>query len=1288
MTAILLEYRIRIRNAADSADALVVSSTRGGTNPYLTGPPQGDGSEFDPLTGAFRSGSMTFRIVDAITGGTSRLVTSQLEDTDFRQQLSGRAAFGEIRENGGAWNIVQAGIITAIRLASASTWEIDIGDTMRATRNRVAFAPKRLVSDATKVELLSTFIARWPVRGCLAGGPVRGGFLRQPDLGGWEMRVVSTQGAGTNIVKGLAFVSGYIAPEFMRTTDANAVRDLVNTAVGDPTGPATPSTFPADLVASLWPDLVVQVNSAYYAAAWFAQGLGAVLSKTPQFFAPASVAASIYVADPTNALTVGSTIVKVRVFDALPSDRCAIYYTGHPLDLFTALCDEAGLAYDSAAVTTTKNALGTSLRINLRITSQEPLASFLESTLYGPVGFSVRTNSAGQLVPFTTRVSDHAAPSLTITSADVPSDEAALFELTEADAVTKVIYNQSNLVTTFSTSDVPATGRTAVSTSGTSTPRVAIAKTTPAADGVSVQSVRVERTSGDSAAAVQREQTYTIPGFLDYGGGSYDAGIVDARAKEIFDRMSRGRLSGEFTALRGGAGDPIVLGDEIILAVLAMPNHNKRLGDDNTIPGRVVQVVRLTPTPRGHQIRFLDSGPAAQTLATLPVITLAAGTSLGTVLATITNAAALNAAGIGARLRWAQTTGAAPAAGDYTDVAAFAPGLIPTTAILLTGATAGNTVFVIGRSEQPGSRPTNYSASVSIATAAFAAPSGLGATPDVTDGSRCALVWTPGASTGGLLTDVFVRLTADPASADVRQFTLLPGSVGYKLEGLTPSAGYTASVQHREPSTGQVSAKTTVAFTAGATTVTLTDPTSASGFSGSLGVDGVAVQDGTYGIQVTATAIPGFVEVYEAVETAIGSAVYGAFAALGLPVPSVQSGPTRYVSIAPNDGRRRRLKARHIRPGATASGFTTFVTVLPWSASAPGVAGTTGELLGQLIQTSSTPTSVSYLVRADDTDPAGSTVTVAVTTVNCSITAGPSAATMLSGGGSITFTVARPAVNGNQGEIVVDFTAPARVADRANESVHAQGQDSSPVVALTVKDTGDVQAVISGNNNTASFKWLASTSAMPADATVIASGTIVNGRTATLAAVVNLALGQRCFFKMVPYDGAGATGTVGQSSSAEVDRQNKITAGKPVTFAGTVGGPLSPSATWFAAAGTVVTSAPSTSLNWEIPLVMADGVVITAVESVTQRAVVGDSLTVSFWRVNRVTGAGTQIGSTQTNSTTGAFQTITQTGLSFTVDNTAYYYYASLGCTAAAAGACALNCVTLYYTSPDLTKSL
>src|SRR4051812_23986476 len=98
MPNMLIEYRLRIRDAADTTDALVISSVRGDALAFLVEPPTGDGAELDPITGAYRSGSTTFRVADGITSGTSRVLTAQLEDAAFRQQLASRPAYGEVRE--------------------------------------------------------------------------------------------------------------------------------------------------------------------------------------------------------------------------------------------------------------------------------------------------------------------------------------------------------------------------------------------------------------------------------------------------------------------------------------------------------------------------------------------------------------------------------------------------------------------------------------------------------------------------------------------------------------------------------------------------------------------------------------------------------------------------------------------------------------------------------------------------------------------------------------------------------------------------------------------------------------------------------------------------------------------------------------------------------------------------------------------------------------------------------------------------------------------------------------
>jgi hypothetical protein len=241
----------------------------------------------------------------------------------------------------------------------------------------------------------------------------------------------------------------------------------------------------------------------------------------------------------------------------------------------------------------------------------------------------------------------------------------------------------------------------------------------------------------------------------------------------------------------------------------------------------------------------------------------------------------------------------------------------------------GQTVFVHARSEEPGVRPSNYGTALAFATSGIAPPTGLSSTADVTDGSKALLAWTVGA--GSAFTDVFVRLQSDPISADVRVATVLPGSTGYPLAGLTPGTSYTASVQHRAAN-GELSSKATITFTAGSTTIALKVPTGVHAVVGSTDAAGIAVVDGTYGIDVTATEIPGRIEFWEAVETGVGTGVYGAATVVSV-AASVAGAVTSYRNIAPHDGLRRQLTARHVRTGAAPSDFTYPVSMDPWGAA-------------------------------------------------------------------------------------------------------------------------------------------------------------------------------------------------------------------------------------------------------------------------------------------------------------------------------------------------------------------
>jgi tetrahydromethanopterin S-methyltransferase subunit F len=983
----LLEYQLRIRNASNTADALTITSVIAGTNPWLSTVPNGDGQSFDPLTGASFCGAFTGRICDGITSGTDRVVTSQLEDVNYRQQLMDRRAFLEYRVNGGSWTVLIAGFLTALRLVSGIEYEYEISDPTRAENDYTAFKPQTAVltvaapgaaggatslpcdalaigiasgtvlnfgavravtsaaasAGATSVsvtalasavatglragytESVASFITRWPNRGCILGGPVRGGFLGQPDRGGWEMVVDSRQGVGVPTTY-LRFVAGYAPPSFERSTNAEECGTAVNAKTDNlsnasPLLPSTDSvtTF-AEALCSLWPGVILEiVGYGYYVpSTGDLAGFAGIEAQLATHLFKDIRKRGIFCRTPalgTGGFPAANTSVRVRAFTAEVSELSPIFWTGHPADLFATLFAEAGIDYSSSSVTTTKQAVGSDRRIALIITEPKPLAPFLTS-LRAAFGIGVRQNSSGQVELFPSRIQYNAVPATTIGNADVQTDANGslpeIFAVDRASAIKRVIFEHTRLVLSQMAFDEQATY------------------------GFVSQTERFERTNGDGSAVGNGEASFTVPGMMHTADSNAPdiSGFVDAFAREVFDRWGRGVIRGSIAGLRGGSTDSLSLGDECLHDLDVLPNHNKRLGDDISVAARAMQVVKRTWTPRGFLLDLLDSGPNNAPYATVPTHTIAASTALPRTVAelTITNASTLNAAMAGIRIQMAVTTGSAPAATDYVDVAAYDYGKIPTTAITLPAVVAGRKVYARAAATSPTFRPSSWQTAVSVTLSSITAPSAFAAAAGA-DGSLEQLTWTVGDST--MLTDVYLRASGAPSSDAVRQITLDPGSARYLQESLTPSTAYTSSVQHRDKTTGDVSALVDVTYTTSATVTTLQTPLNPQPFAGTRdGVTGIPQRDGIYGVAVYALEFPGFIEVDVAVETSIGAGTYGAFVTSGTRIPSIPGDWTAWTDIAPNDGLRRLLKVRHARTGATSSSYTSNVTVTPWTPTA------------------------------------------------------------------------------------------------------------------------------------------------------------------------------------------------------------------------------------------------------------------------------------------------------------------------------------------------------------------
>lgn len=1126
-------YRLRIRNANDTADAVTITSVRGGTNPYLSSAPSGDGASFDPLTAESIFGAYTGKIADWSIGSMQRAVTSQLEDAGFRQQLGYRKATLEWSYNGTTWSggtsggVLIAGYLTLLRLVNGAEFEYTVSDPMSALVSSTLFSPASTTS-------VASFLSAWPTRGCILGGPVMappvsgraGSFIKIDDLGGWTMRVEAASGGQYYLrpINVYGPANSWKSATQISDDLASAINEAVAPFQGALTnGAQSPWTTVGDIQGNYWAwaGLTVLIDSGSGFVPWkplsyfsgpLADAQGNLLPIPIVSPAKGSQGTGLRVlSDGTRTLTNGAT-VRVRVITILPTDACPIYLSDHPVAILTTLFTAVGFAYNSASATALTTLIGADARYTKAITSSAQLSDIV-SEVCRMWGIGIRGDDAGAFYLFNGRdTTRNAAPSTTVTTADVVSGSTSLpFELDAGRALKTLTVSQKRFVDVRS---APFGAKNSI------------------VDGVATGDDQTTFIDDDPGSVALGQLDLSGDGMLHTASVLYPviADFMKATARAIFDRFGRGPLALETTLLRGGVGDGLNLGDEALVQLPELPNHNYRLGDNPAIAARRMQIVRRTVTPKGYAVRFLDSGPNTQPLGTVPVVSIAASTDTprSAVSVTITNAATLNGLGYGARLQMAITTGGAPSASQYTDVRAWsATEGVPTSAITIAAIAAGATVYVRARSEKPGSSPSNYGTAASVTLATLNDPTSVTATPSVSDGSLCALSWTPGSGTSADVVDIWLRLSGAAFSTAAKVDTVAAGSVVYTISGLAPGIAYTASVQYRDPGTQDISDPVDVTFTAGAVTRTLTAPVSAVGFSGSLDPLGVPRKDGVYGIAVVAAELPGLVEVAIATETSVGSGTYGSFVTSSNKVASVSGAWTIASFVAPNDDLRRQLKARHVRDGTTPSSYTAVVTVTPWTPQA--LPGYPTALICQVTMLSPSPSSdagVNARFQVTGIDPTGATtpqVEIVSLSPGLSVVSGAAVGTPASN--NSTWKVALGAPGSGPGTIIARALSALNYADQVI-AVPEQTTLANPQGTVSVDANGSWSFTVDGPANTLSFKYATSTSAFPSDATA-AAGTVIgsSARTATVTGGGTLAFGATIYITVIPYTGASGTGT-------------------------------------------------------------------------------------------------------------------------------------------------------------------
>ncbi len=910
-------YRVRIRNRADNADLLVLTSVPSGTNPYIKEPPRGDGASFNPATNDQMAGSYTILVVDAITSGTDRVITAKLEDINGQLQLGYLKTYVEVSRDGSSWASRSVGYLVLIRLVDAATAELTVQDALRALDGVQLFNPSSTSS-------IADFLAAWPNRGCLYGGPVLGKFLTTADQGGWQMRVRDGRPSPSDhkrywLDPMVIYGPGDWSPHPEIAGIAPSINDAVSKLQrGVPNLQAIPFATVVDALSQsqTWPGLVVLIDRGSGLEPFRAipPGFANVRSNDGSTVDGSTIVAAtkaqsgVYVyLDGQTELTLGS-VVKVRALTILPSEVSPIYIDRHPIDLLSDLCALAGIGFNDALGV--KALFGNGLRISLRITSPQTMGTLLKAAVFD-LGIAVRQDSTGRVVPFATRRLSNVLPTKTITDSLIVGGAASVaFEQDVSFGGLQQVIFAHKVQSTLS----------------------------GAPDGVLERDQEFVELNGDASPLLSGSIEIRLPGMLrsdPLNTAPISQDWVVGEARLFFERFGRAAQAAEFDLIRGDGttdADTANYGDEVLIDVPQVPNHNKRLGDDGSVAARAMQIVRLAEAASNRPARFVDSGPNVQPLATKPTHTIAASSDLPRTTAevTITNAATLNGLGYTVRIQIAVVAhgASAPSTNAYTDVASYQLAAIPTGAIRLPAVVAGSDVYVRARSELLGHRPSDWQTGVHVSLSLVDDPTSVAAAAVSGDGSLEDLSWVIGTNASADLTDIWIRPSAAAFSAAVRIATLLAGSTQFRLQGLTPATTYKASVQHRDPVTGDVSDPVDVSFTSDAGVTVLTPPTGPVGFSESS--TAAAAFTGVYGLAVVATEFPSVVEFSESVETAVGAGTYGAFAIVGT-LPSVSGDFTVFSRTAPNDGLRRRLRARHLRDGTTASGYTVPVTVTPWT---------------------------------------------------------------------------------------------------------------------------------------------------------------------------------------------------------------------------------------------------------------------------------------------------------------------------------------------------------------------
>ncbi len=1253
----LIEYRVRIRNASTvanpngTADALELTSIRGGTNPYIAEPPSGDGTQFDPIAGAVRTGTYSVLIADAITSGTNRVVTAQLVNAQNRQQLLGRRVYVELREDGGAWERLIAGFMIHIRLVDAITYELQIGDTRRVERTKRVFR----TDDATY----------FPIRGTLFGGPIIGGNIGPIKArGGWTFQVATAASA----IVAMNFVNGYDGANGNVTTRWSDLAKPVRGVVGSR-------------------DQFCTFADSYYQLYTTSAGIdGAFIGLSYRVYTTAGVyvgsfrALQTFAGDITGGYAGVPHIRMEWVGVSLPTpgvnylvnlltdeatEACPLYLTGNPADIVESVYLSTGFTTDATSFNDVADAIGADLRVTMRITESQVMADFLENALQGPFGIGTRTNESGEIEAFNARIKLDTVPAVTITTDDLQHDMSP-FDVDEQTVVTKVHVEGKRLAIWDKTKVPTRDGEPIIQ---------------KPFDGImqNDETYEIGLPSGDQAQFGEKEVTYSIPGMV-HTGQSFNS-ILETFAtgvgREIFDRYGTGAQAGDAAVLRGRGADAVKIGEEVYFEPADLPNAGKRFGDDPSVGARIMQVVRRTESPAGPEFHLLDSGSAAQP-ATAATVSIAASATnpYNTATFTITNAAALNATGvIAVAVEWATGTGTPSSpAGIFTR---YLPGLIPTGGVDLPPVRAGTTattVWVRVRSEQGGRRPSAWSAWTSVVLTALTAPTGV-ATSNIRR-SGATITWTNTISTMQIQVFAAPSGAADPVDPMWLVTTLPPASTRTTIRSLAASSTYTISVRYILPNNSAGPAGT-VSLTTNTTADTLLKP------AGITIITSGAIQDAglLVGVAIGVWASDPIwdIEIERAPDVAGSPGTYALIAR----VP----GTTRVYqdTSLPSTSATYWYRMRSVLEGYTASGYTCAKSAV---ASALPVAVERPDTVLPIIavETFQAQGSVTATMRLTITDPQCRVDFVEARTKVDPAGWSAFAPVVASPAGVYTVTVNSP--SSGFGWINMRVQGYDAKGDYSVLFDQTNAWDANTVPNIVIMEAsfdvnGTLVVRVTADDDTGSVFCAVSTSGYPSQATTLATSP-QNGRNVEFTFAGGYSIGQSVYISAIGAASAGGAGAISDTFNMQAIRFNTGDT-KTVRL---------PAASVLSVFDSATQTADITNTYYSTILLVGNfgfipvpkGATLTAVRARTyvhSRSISNDYDNLFLFRVDQ-DGARTQLGSTAQSAVADAWETIAVTSLSESTAGDRSYLVEVVGVPGSGVGTNEQRCAWIEY---DLTIS-